>query len=265
MDACPSPGALVEARMDRVLTQYRESPNLLAILRHALDQVETVARSVCDIPNHFDIRTAVGEQLTLLGKRMGWPRCHCVCTVEPVFGFNCGDPNPNRAIIGFCEGGTWADCRTSGTSDICFNDDDVYRGYLFARRYQMMQLYDIDSLQAALKHVWGASATVLGSGGGRITVAPRRALTLQETRELPVAIRVLPVAPGIAVDLQLGASNIFGFGQGWGGFCEATVATTTSDAAGYLTMAVPVGGAQGTAQTNAVWYCPTPYDAYACT
>ena len=265
MDTCPAPGELVEARMDRVLTQYRESPKLLAVLRHALDQLDQAARAACDIPNHFDIRTAIGDQLTLIGKRMGWPRCHCVCTVEPVFGFDCGPANPNVTISGFCEPGTsWADCRPAGTSDLCLSDDEVYRGYLFARRYQMMQLYDIDSLQASLAHVWGPTAKVHSSGGGRVTIAPGRALTTRETRELPIAVRVLPIAPGIGVNLHLGAGNIFGFGAGWGGFCESTADTTTGSNSGYVTMGVPVGGSATTAPVDAQWLCGTPFDAYAC-
>ena len=265
MDACPTPGELVEARMDRVLTQYRESPKLLALIRHSLEQLEQAALTACDIPNHFDIRTAIGDQLTLIGKRMGWPRCHCVCTVEPVFGFDCDAPNPNLAISGFCEpGSSWIDCRPAGTSDLCLYDDGVYRGYLYARRYQMMQLYDIDSLQAALGHIWGPTAVVHSSGGGRVTIAPGRALTTQETRELPVAVRVLPIAPGIGVNLHLGAGNIFGFGGGWGGFCETTQTTTLHDSTGYLLTGVPVGGATTTAPADANWLCGTPYDAYAC-
>ena len=265
MDTCPAQGELVEARMDRVLTQYRESPKLLGIIRHALAQIEEVSLTTCAIPGAFDIRTSVGHQLTLLGKRMGWPRCHCVCTTGPVFGFDCGPPNPNVTIAGFCENGSsWINCRPSGTSDICLNDDEVYRGYLFARRYQMMQLYDIDSLQAALAHVWGPTAAVHSSGGGRVTIAPGRALTTQETRELPIAVRVLPIAPGIGVNLHLLVGNVFGFGAGWGGFCESQAPSTASSGTGHLLLGVPVGGSGKTVAVDANWLCGEPFDAYQC-
>ena len=265
MDTCPAPGELVEARMDRVLTQYRESPKLLAVLRHALEQLDEAARTACDIPNHFDILTATAHQLTLIGKRMGWPRCHCVCTTEPVFGFDCGPHNPNVTIAGFCnEGTSWAGCRPAGTSDLCLHDDEVYRGYLLARRYQMMQLYDIDSLQAALAHVWGPTATVHNSGGGRVTIAPGRALTSREMRELPIAVRVLPIAPGIGVNLHMPVGRVFGFGEGWGGFCESEATAMTNSAAGYLVMGVPVGGTATTAPVSAQWLCGEPFDAYQC-
>lgn len=218
---CPAPGELVEAEINKVATQYREASKFLDYMRACMGEVETALRATCAIPSFFDLDTAVGDQLTLLGKRLGWPRCHCVCDVAPVFGFDCG-PNPlGIPIVGFCEGGTWADCDEVGQGEICLSDDEVYRGYLRARRYQLLNLYDIGSLQAALRHVWGPTANVAHSGIGRVVLSPGRALTVDEVRQIPLAVRVSPVAPGIRATLFLGGDDpIFGFGEGWAGFCE---------------------------------------------
>jgi hypothetical protein len=231
---CPADNELVEEQIDRVATQYRESGNLLGLMRAYLRQAEEVAQAVCAIPPFFDLDTAVGDQLTLIGKRLGWPRCHCVCDVSPVFGFDCGAPG-GPPIVGFCEGGTWVNCNEVGNSEICLSDDEVYRGYLKARRYQMLGLYDVASLEAALGHVWGPSSYVIESGRGRVVLAPGRDLTAAETRELALAIRVMPIAPGIRAEVHLGSDPVFGFGMGWGGFCE-----------------------------GAVWLCPTDPHAYSC-
>lgn len=218
---CPATGDLVEAEIHRVGTQYRESPNLLGLMRGYLRQIEEVAQAVCAIPSFFDIDTAVGDQLTLLGKRLGWPRCHCVCDVAPVFGFACEGQVPGGPpIVGFCEGGTWVDCDEVGNSEICLDDDEVYRGYLKARRYQMLGLYDVASLQAAAQHVWGSAASVAEAGRGRVVLAPGRALSTAEAREMPLVIRVMPIAPGIRATVHLDPGPIFGFGTGWGGLCE---------------------------------------------
>jgi hypothetical protein len=211
---------LVEAEINRIATEYRESPRLLGLMRSYLAQIEEVAQVVCGIPSYFDILTAVGDQLTILGKRLGWPRCHCVCDVAPVVGFDC-DPSFGFQIVGFCGGGTWIDCNEVGNSEICLDDDAVYRGYLLARRYQMLGLYDIASLQNALRHVWGSTAMVAESGLGRVVLAPGRYLTAQETLEVPLVVRVMPIAPGIRAEVHLGEGLIAGFGTGWGGFCEA--------------------------------------------
>lgn len=293
---CPDAKGLVEERIDRILTQYRESPNILAILRHDLTQLAEAAiiangsrgivadiasagsdvlsdgaqiaisdpncQPIDGIPEKFDIFTAVGDQLTLIGKRMGWPRCHCICQNVPVFGFTCsdetyyvlsdgddvlsdgsqlilsssnGDPPKNIDIVGLCEGGVWADCGDGGTADICFYDDDVYRRYLLARRYQARQVFTIDGLQAAANHIWGDMATSVNMGGARVAIIPGRVLSDRELIELPVAMRVLPIAPGITPYISLNAGLIFGFGEGWGGLCD---------------------GSQ--------WFCPQEYDAYNC-
>jgi hypothetical protein len=239
----PSPGPVVtdvlpdqvEPQINLVATEYRESTNLIAFARTILKQVDEVARSVHAIPFYFDLDTAVGDQLTIIGKQLGWPRCHCVCDVSPIFGFDCG-PNPLAIpIVGFCQGGMWLDCSAAGNSQLCLNDDEVYRGYLRARRYQMLGLYDIASLQAALRHIWGDQAFVADAGHGEVVLAPGRDLLTDELRELPLAIRVLPIAPGITPLVHFGDAPIFGFGSGWKGLCE-----------------------------NAVWLCRFDVHAYDC-
>ncbi len=218
---CPSPGVLVEERIDRVLTQYRESPKLLHLLRTYMRQVDEVVRTACALPTFFDLDTAVGDQLTLLGKRLGWPRCHCVCSTQPVFGFECeGVPNA-VPISGFCDDNqTWLECDPFGTSDLCITDDAVYRLFLKVRRYQMLALFDLQSLTEAVRIFFGPTASVLDAGVGRVVIAPGRPLTVPEQQLLQLYPRVLPVAPGIGIRFHFGSSIVFGFGEGWGGFCD---------------------------------------------
>lgn len=236
MTECPDVGVLVEAEIDRIATQYRESPNLLGMIRAYLGQVEHAIRVTCAIPSYFDLETAVGDQLTLLGKRLGFPRCHCICTIAPVFGFACdGDYDGPYEIVGFCEGGTWLGCRDTGTSTVCLDDDDVYRSVLKVRRFQALGLYDIASLQAAVETLWGDDATVHSLGGGVVAVAPGRALTAYEELILPIVFRAIPFAPGIRPKISRAIGPIFGFGTGWAGFCE-----------------------------NAEWLCPEEVAVYTC-
>lgn len=220
METCPEKTELVEQRVDRVLTQYRESPKLLHVMRVYLGQVADAALAGCTIPSFFDLDTAVGDQLTLIGKRIGFPRCHCVCNIQPVYGFEC-EGYGDYQIVGFCdENGAWADCGPFGTSDTCITDDEMYRRFLKARRYQMMALFDIASLTAAVQHLFGEQAGVLSAGNGRVVIAPGRDLTAGEIALLQIYPRVLPVAPGIRIRFHFGATRVFGFGEGWGNFCE---------------------------------------------
>lgn len=220
--ACPAEGELVEEEVNKVATQYREASKFLALIRAYLAQTESAAIKLCELPSFFDIDTAVGDQLTIIGKWLGFPRCHCVCEAPKVFGFKCGPFAASTTISGFCEpGSTWAGCAPLGNSEICITDDEAYRGLLKARRYQVMNLFDIASLQAAARHVWGDMASVVSSRVGRVTLAPGRALSSFETALVPVVFRILPIAPGIKGMIHYGTGPIFGFGEGWGGFCES--------------------------------------------
>lgn len=221
MTECPSIPAQVEQRIDEALTEYRESPKLLFLIRTYLKAAAQVHGQICDLPSFFDLDTAVGDQLTLLGKRLGWPRCHCVCTVQPVFGFECTGYIPSQPVAGFCEdNSTWAGCGEFGLGDICINNDELYRRFLRSRVRQAAGLFDRASLEAALKELWGDTAQLLHADNGRVIVAPGRDLDGDEISVLQLYPRVLPVALGVEVRFHFGEPLVFGFGEGWGGFCE---------------------------------------------
>lgn len=218
--ACIDPEELVEAGINRVLTQYRESPKLLHLIRTYMRKVAEVHATICDLPSQFDLSTAVGDQLTLIGKRMGFPRCHCVCDVQPVYGFASEGVPTDRPIIGPCEVGSWDGCGEDGISEICIDDDEMYRKLLVSRSYQMQSRYSLADLTDALQTIYGSQASVLDSGNGRVVLAPFRTLTDAETAILQIIPRVLPIAPGIVSRWHFGTFVVAGFGEGWGGPCE---------------------------------------------
>ena len=88
--------------IDKILTQYRESPKLLHVMRTYIDQIVEVWDTIDDLPNYFNLDTAVGEQLTFVGRRMGWPREHCVCDPIALYGFDCEGIPQNYQIAGMC-------------------------------------------------------------------------------------------------------------------------------------------------------------------
>lgn len=268
MVVCQTKDEFVEEGVDRVKTALREAPKFLIMLRSWLGQLWDAQNAACGIPEKFDIATATGEQLTIIGKWLGFPRCHCVCSVQPVFGFACDVQLPgSRPIVGFCEGGVWLDCATDGISEICITDDEVYRSLLTARSYQMESRYSEDDLTAALRAIFGPQARVMASGHGQVVVAPLRDLTDLETALLPIFPRVLPVAPGIVTRWHFGPANPFGFGDGWGGFCdpwlpdgtnietEDGIALVTEDGEEILT---------GPLTQDAPWLCRIDVKPYSC-
>lgn len=222
--ACPVTGELVEEEIDKVATQYREATKFLGTVRAFLAQTEDAAIKLCAVPDFFDIDTAVGDQLTIIGKWLGFPRCHCVCEPPLVIGYGCsGGYTGPYTLAGYCEpGSAFISCSPLGNSTLCIDDDETYRGMLKARRYQMLGLYDIASLQAAARHIWGGIASVIDSKVGRVVIAPGRVLSATEETQVPVAFRVLPIAPGIQGLVHRGAALAAGYGAGWGGYCDGS-------------------------------------------
>lgn len=227
---CPSAGWLSGTALSRVITQYREAARLRGMIEVYASAVEDVAGEICAIPDYFDIDTAVGDQLTIIGKRLGWPRAHCVCVTSPVFGFDCAGVASPYDLVGFCDrSSTWVGCGDVGAGMLTLSDDEVYRAFLKVRRYQALGLYDVASLTAAVQIMWGALASVITTPAfvGTVTLSPGRPLTPHERSILPLALRILPIAPGIRPLVHLTASyggRVFGFGDGWGGFCETPLA-----------------------------------------
>lgn len=212
---------MVNERLEKILTQYRESPKLKHMIRTYLRQAEMAMQVATELPEAFDIDIAVGDQLTLLGKRMGWTREHCVCEVQPVFGFECEGVITEYPISGFCDDNvTWEECGQFGLGNVIINSDEMYRKFLKVRSYQMEARFDISSLTDCMKILFGNTATVLDAGHGRVVLAPGRGLTDTEIALLQLVPRVLPVAPGIETRFHFDEVKVFGFGTGWGGFCE---------------------------------------------
>lgn len=212
---------LVNERLGRLLTQYRESPKLIHMIRTYLTAIADMHLQVCELPSYFDIENAAGDQLTIVGKRLGWPRCHCVCDIQPVFGFDCEGVIEDYTVAGFCdESVTWLNCGITGTGEICIVDDELYRKFLKVRIYQMRAFFDIESLERCLQILWGDEASVIASGFSRVVISPGRNLTNIEIALLQLYPRILPIALGVEVRFHFDKKEVFGFGQGWGGFCE---------------------------------------------
>jgi hypothetical protein len=216
---------LVSRELGRVTTPYREAERFLAYVRGVLEQAQAATRAISAIPTFFDIYNSVGEQLTFIGKRLGFPRCHCICDATPVLGIACDDAMPGPPIAGLCDDAVFRGC--GGVSDLCLNDDEVYRAHLVARRYQFLGLYDIASLGASLRAIWGATAWVPLAARGQVVIAPGRDLTAAEQMRFAISLRVLPIAPTMEIAVHYGPDPIAGVGTGWGGMCDSVILCPT--------------------------------------
>jgi hypothetical protein len=216
---CTTVDKFVSENDDEILTQYRESPNLLAILRVYLRHAARMTIDACQIIDHFDLSNdaTVGDQLTIIGKALGWPRCHCAGQKRPVFGFECGDCSDVTPIGGFCEA-EW-DCGPEYI-EFCFTDDDLYRGFLRARAVTLQSGYSRANLTRAARAVFGSAAVIYEERAGIVGIATGRRLSGIEISIAHLYEQVLPIPAGHRLEIWQSDGPPFGFGDGWGGFCD---------------------------------------------
>ncbi|WAJ27144.1 DUF2612 domain-containing protein [Antarcticirhabdus aurantiaca] len=220
--ACIDPAELVQSKIDKRLTQYRESPRLEGVMRAYLGQAAEAQNLACRMLDFFDVDTAVGDQLTILGKVVGWPRDHRAGQRRPVFGFACADEcgPPTIPVAGFCEA-EW-DCGGPDYVPFRFIDDELYRGFLKARIITNRGDYSRHGLTLASRAVFGADAVIYREAPGRVAVATGRLLSGVEISIAHLYRQALPIAPGVRLDIWHGNGPAFGFGDGWGGFCDGS-------------------------------------------
>jgi len=212
---------MTEKRVGMVATQYRESENFLQIARHALDPL-TVIKDALEASTVMDIDVVEGDQLTIIGKVLGWPRTACVGVRQRTFGFTCDD-DCRTDIGGFCTYWFCADHTSSSilTGEFTFDDDELYRRFLKS----LVVKYDNDfrrsALYDALRELFGDDAGILRDGDGRVDIFTGRKLTDQEFAIAHIFDQVLPIALGVSVGIyETPNGPPFGFGDGWGGFCS---------------------------------------------
>lgn len=212
----------VASRKKMLATQYRESENLNALLDMLLEPVEDLAKALCDV-GVPDIDTAVGDQLTILGKVLGWGRVNANGPTKPVFGFACQCNPTGLSIAGFCEGNWYVTGDASSTlqRDVYeFTDDEEYRRFLKAIIYRHRSDYRRGALQEASEILFGPDAIVHMTDVGSGTVYTGRALTPVERTIGHLFTQVMPIAPAMYLRLYETPSVPFGFGDGWGGLCS---------------------------------------------
>lgn len=211
-------------RRELVVTQYRESPNLLEFMRIFSGALIPVGEAICNTV--FDIDTSTGDQLTIIGKILGWPRTHCSGVRKAFFGF-CGDSCHGRTynIGGFCDDWYCGGTEQISAGEYTFTDDELYRLFLKSMVIRNDNDYTRQTLRESLKVLFGDDAGILRQTEGHVDVFTGRPLTVEEYEVAHLYHAVLPVAPGVSIGLYESDSAPFGFGGGWGEFCNSSFTT----------------------------------------
>lgn len=221
-------GDVLDPILDELLTQYREAFNLQTVIRNILERLDDIRLVAEELPTFFDVLDARGDQLTILGKWLGWPRHHRKGALAPIFGYaptpsgscddDCYDGPP---VAGWCTG-SWGGCANTEYVPYVFADDEVYRGFLLSRIAQLFGDFRRRTLTACVQIVYGPAAFILREGAGSITISIGRPFAGEERATRHLVRQVLPVAPGVEVNIvsQPANTRVFGYGRGWGEWCN---------------------------------------------
>lgn len=207
-------------RFENLATQYRESPNLRALIANYLGSLVEPGQAICAFD--FDIDTVTGSNLTVLGNVLGFSRVHCSGQRVPVFGFECPDDcyNTSTFVGGFCD--VWLGDCDPGYGSFEFTDDDLYRGFLKSLVIRYDNDFSRDALVESLQVLFDPTADIMTESAGTVNVFTGRALTPTERSIAHLYAQVIPVAPGVQVRLYETTNGApFGFGAGWGELCTS--------------------------------------------
>lgn len=252
--------------LERRIGQYVESDNLAAVLGTYLREMEPVRAALAELARVLDLDTAQGEALSLIGRRMGFPRTHCVSQSRPVFGF----PRPNGPLPGEPEIGdlgdpatVWAGSEAVGVGSITINDDAAYRRFLKARAVQLRSDYTVAALLRACVALFGPGVEILGDTDRTVVVVLPARLDATARLWRPLYPRVLPIPPCVSVRFHERdpSLDLFGFGAGWAPLFEVQPARITNADGSPLVTASGDTLVADVAVTTGEWLNPVDWDA----
>lgn len=215
---------MIDERLSRVLTQYRESDNLLGLITEYLKALGNIGAQIDELNEAFNIETSTGNQLTLIGKWLGWPRTHCEGQRLPVFGYPCEGYRINYPVKGYCEGVRYS-CAQTPYQSYTFEDDDEYRNWLIVRGAaivaQQTSNFSYPLLEQTASIIFDDDVIVVRTLPGKITLCLTRYFTEYELSILHLVKEILPLPPGIGVVWAHCDGVPYGYGDGWGDTCTS--------------------------------------------
>ena len=188
---------------DRLILQYRDKPRARAMVALAIKQMIADA-ILLDIQNAFDLDTAYGEQLTILGKYIGVPRYYQTALSPDYYGFkdyDTGEPQNNNGMRdydgGFNESVLWLSYET-GNTQTAYIPDTIYRTLLKLQVDLNKNDSTIQNIQKYLLKFFGESVYLVDNHDMTMTY-------IYNPSSIPIAVELLPTflphPMGVLIDL----------------------------------------------------------------
>jgi len=178
-------------RLDRLLYQYRHSPNIQALLRALLAEYQVFGEVSDDLRSRLDIALSEGVQLDGIGEIVDRPRPRTVqIAAEDAFALSGGPGSGLSSLAEPTQGG-----RFVGIDGLLVGDmpDEEYRTLLRATIFANYARSTIDNLAQYGDFVIGEEVNVVAAVGWADLSSPRPL----QSWEIKIIRQTFPVAAGV--------------------------------------------------------------------
>lgn len=198
--------------ISRLVTQFKESPNLIGYIRSIISESDVIESELCDVLSLRTLDTATNAQLDVIGALVGQGRLLIDATAFSFFGF---EGNPISASFGDINnpqlGGRFASIGESLTGFTELNDDD-YRLFIRARIIRNFTAARPEDVINQIRFIFGDVLVVITEGVnasyqislGILLSANQRVLIQNDLFLKPAGVQLSLVA-------EFDTANFFGF------------------------------------------------------
>lgn len=192
--------------LNLIILQYQDKPKLLAEATAIIEIFEDLKNSSEDLKSAFDIDTAVGNQLDIIGKIVGLSRVISEVVPKVYFGFN--NKNPNA--LGFGEAPFYKTTYAK-YGDLTLNDQD-YRFYLKAKVSINFIKNNIHRINEIIAYLFNNNAYVVDNKDTTFTLYINENVDIRQV-QYAKSLDLLPSPQTISYNnvRTYNESNTFGF------------------------------------------------------
>jgi len=213
----------IEKAISRLVTQFKESPNLINYISNFLSESENLEQVFQDLLNERWIETAEGYQLDIIGAIVGQPRVIIEGSIFTYFGFL---GNPSSDSFGDIDnvglGSPFASLDTVLTGNRRLTDTE-YRLFIKARIVKNISNSTPEDIISQYKYLFNSSQVIFEDGDTEYTVSIGKKLTPND-KALIENTDIISKTAGVRVNYKAtydyerffgfsGVSNAKGFGS----------------------------------------------------
>jgi hypothetical protein len=187
-----------------ITSEHNQQPNFMALVGVLAGAMADCVAAMASIPPAFNLQTAIGAQLDIIGLWVGQPRIVPYILIPGFFGFSAlqtGLPEGLALTFGDLRnpsiGGVWYGLGEAATGNTQLNDAQ-YRTVLVARIVRNQSNGTLSDIEQGLLDIFGAACSVIDNGGLNIAIIVSVPITPVD-QALLTALDILPRPAGVNI------------------------------------------------------------------